>query len=152
MKIVITSGYFNPVHTGHLSLLKEAAKLGDKLIVIVNNDKQVAIKGATPFMDEKSRLEIVKSLKWVHDAVIATDQDVSVTSTIALIQKQFRRYDLIFANGGDRNPDNHVSSEVKYCIGAGIELAYGVGCNKVTSSSNLIEDAVRNKLTEWGCH
>lgn len=155
VKVVMASGYFNPIHTGHLSLLEEAAKLGDKLVVIVNSDKQVAIKESTPFMDEESRLRIVKALKCVDDAIIAIDNDGTVTKSIQEIHKQYGdsdTYELIFANGGDRDPNNHVSLEVQYCIDNNIELAYGVGCDKVHSSSQLIEDAARNKITEWGTH
>ena len=61
-KIIITSGYFNPLHIGHINLIKDAKKLGDFLVVIVNNDEQVRIKGSVPFMPEQERIEIIKPL------------------------------------------------------------------------------------------
>lgn len=61
------SGYFNPLHVGHLKMFKEAKKLGDKLVVIVNNDAQVKLKGSFPFMTQADRLEIVKAIKWVAE-------------------------------------------------------------------------------------
>mgnify|MGYP003109113069 FL=1 len=152
MKTVIVSGYMNPLHTGHLSLFKEAASLGDRLIVIVNSDSQVAMKGSTPFMDAASRLEIVKELRCVYNAIISIDEDGSVTESISRIRRTYPDDEMVFANGGDRNPDNHVSSEVQYCIGNDISLAYGVGCSKTESSSRLIENATKNKITEWGTH
>ena len=149
MKTVIVSGYMNPLHTGHLSLFKEAAKLGDRLIVIVNSDSQVAMKRSTPFMDASSRLEIVQELRCVYNAIISIDKDSSVAESISRIRRTYPEDEMIFANGGDRDTDNHVSSEVQYCIENDIALAYGVGCDKTESSSRLIENATKNKITEW---
>jgi len=150
MKISIASGYFNPIHPGHISLLEEAKKLGDFLIVIVNNDKQVTKKDSTPFLDEEARLKIVTSIKYVDLAVIAEDKDGTVTKTLESIRNAFPAFPMVFANGGDRSTGNHVGFEVQYCKDNNIDLAYNVGSDKVFSSSQLIEDAVKNKLTEWG--
>ena len=103
-------------------------------------------------MDASSRLRIVKALECVDDAIISIDNDISVTDSIARIRRTYKSDDLVFANGGDRNCDNHVSSEVQYCMDNNIELFYGVGCSKEQSSSELIENATKNKLTEWGIH
>ena len=97
MKTVVVSGYFDPVHVGHLEYLKLAKDLGDKLIVIVNNNKQCVLKKGKPFMDESDRLEIVKSLKMVDDVFLSIDKDKSVCKSLEILKPD------IFANGGDRN-------------------------------------------------
>ena len=152
MKISIASGYFNPIHPGHISLLEEAKRLGDFLVVIVNNDQQVTKKNSTPFLDEQARLKIVASIKYVDLAVMAEDSDDTVTKTLESIRNAFPSFPMVFANGGDRNTDNHVNPEVQYCRDNNIDLAYNVGSDKVFSSSKLIKDAVKNKMTEWGIH
>ena len=75
MKTVAISGYFDPIHVGHLEYIKEARKLGDKLIVIVNNNHQCVLKKGKPFMDEKDRLVITSSLKDVDDVFLSVDKD-----------------------------------------------------------------------------
>ena len=69
MKIAIISGYFNPLHVGHLDYMEAAKAMADKLVVIVNSDYQVTLKGSTPFMNEADRLKIVKSLKCVEACI-----------------------------------------------------------------------------------
>ena len=109
-KIVITSGFFNPLHVGHMNLMREAKKLGDFLVVIVNNDAQVKVKGSVPFMPEKERLAIVKDIKHVDAVFLATDKDGYVPESLKSIAKQYKGQ-LIFAKGGDRNFDNLPESE-----------------------------------------
>ena len=75
---VAVSGYFNPLHVGHLEMINKAKKLGDKLVVIVNNDYQVALKGAVPFMPEKDRMIIIKFLRSVDEVFLAIDKDKTV--------------------------------------------------------------------------
>ena len=82
MKIVVISGYFNPIHSGHIDYIQSAKKLGDKLIVIVNNDKQVSLKGSVPFQDEEERKKIVSNIKGVDHAVISIDEDATVCESI----------------------------------------------------------------------
>lgn len=122
---VVTSGYFNPIHIGHIKLLKEAKKLGDKLIVIVNNDEQVKLKGSTPFMNELERAEIVANIKCVDGVVVSIDNDRTVSKTLKLLKPD------IFAKGGDSTPDNTPERDL------GINIIYGVGGNKIQSSSWL---------------
>ena len=74
-RVVITSGYFNPLHIGHINLIREAKKLGDFLVVIVNNDEQVKVKGSVPFMPEQERMEIVRALRYADDVVLSVDKD-----------------------------------------------------------------------------
>jgi len=144
--IVLTSGYFNPIHIGHIKYLKEAKKLGDMLIVIVNNDEQVKLKGRIPFMNEKERMEIISSLKFVDKVVLSIDKDLSVCQTIKKIRKKYPKKTMIFANGGDRTKKNIPEKEI--CEKLGIKMKFGVGGKKIQSSSKLIENAISKYLGE----
>lgn len=138
MKIIITSGFFNPLHSGHISYLREAARLGDKLMVIVNNDKQVELKGSKPFMDLKERLLIVGSLKDVDYVWGSISEDISVCEDLRDLAKLYSSDNLIFAKGGDRVLDN--IPEASVCKELGISMVFGVGCEKVQSSSKLLKN------------
>ena len=128
MKTVVVSGYFDPVHVGHLEYLKLAKDLGDKLIVIVNNNEQCILKKGKPFMDELDRLEIVKSLKMVDDVFLSIDKDKSVIRSLEILKPN------IFANGGDRNTNEVPESVI--CKKYNIKMIDGLG-NKIRSSSDL---------------
>lgn len=143
-KIVITSGYFNPLHVGHTNLIREAKKLGDFLVVIVNNDKQVVLKGSMPFMPEQERLEIVKDLKPVDAVFLSIDTDKSIAKSLKKIVEQYKG-DLLFAKGGDRNADNIPESEKKICEEFNITIISGVGGGKVQSSSWLLKNVSKTK-------
>lgn len=138
--LVICSGYFNPIHKGHLEYLKRSKELGDFLYVIVNNDYQREMKGSRPFMEEKERKLIIESIKFVDKAMIAIDEEKTVNRSIKWIMmsigKEFNRY--IFANGGDQNQST--VGETQLCEELGIELADGLG-DKIQSSSKLIKDS-----------
>ena len=82
MKVVVISGYFNPLHVGHLDYIENAKKLGDYLIVIINSDNQVKIKGSRPFMKEQDRKRIVSAIKPVNETIISIDKDASVVQTL----------------------------------------------------------------------
>ncbi len=127
MKLVAISGYFDPLHVGHLEYIKLSKKLGDSLVVIVNNDFQSKLKKGKSFMNESDRLEIVKSIIWVDDAIISVDKDGSVCKSIELVKPD------IFANGGDRK--NKEIPESKICNKLGIKIIDGIG-KKIRSSSN----------------
>jgi len=129
MKIVAASGYFNPLHKGHVEYLERARSLGDKLIVIVNNDFQVKLKGSKEFMDEQERLMIVRSLRCVDMAVLATDKDPTVCKSIEMVRPD------IFAKGGDRF--TYEIPESKICRDLGIAIVDGLGA-KIQSSSWLL--------------
>src|SRR3989338_6947218 len=120
-KIIITSGFFNPIHIGHINLIREAKKLGDFLVVIVNNDEQVKLKGSMPFMAEQERIEIVKALKYADHVMLAVDKDAFVPETLKAIAKEHDG-ELIFAKGGDRNFDNLPESEKQVCREFGIKV------------------------------
>ena len=78
MRVVAISGYFNPIHSGHIDYITSAKNLGDLLVVIVNNDNQVKLKGSTPFQDEKERVKIVSNIKGVDLAFLSADNDSTV--------------------------------------------------------------------------
>ena len=141
MKIVVVSGYFNPIHIGHLDYIKSASKLGDRLVVIVNNDRQVELKGSTPFMSEYDRMSIVSAIKGVHRAVLSIDADRSVVRTLGSLYDEYSVdyfFDsMVFANGGDVNNVN--SREDWYCESRGIEAVYNIGGGKMQSSSSLLK-------------
>ena len=140
MRVVVISGYFNPIHTGHLDYIKAASKLGDRLVVIVNNDEQVKLKGSVPFMDVYDRIRIVNAIKGVDRVVLSIDTKESVTKTIDSIYNEYAvNYDfdsMIFANGGDVTPSN--SREEYFCQLRRISTAYNVGGEKTQSSSELL--------------
>jgi cytidyltransferase-like protein len=135
-KAIIVSGYFNPIHKGHIEYFQNAKANGDKLFVIVNSDFQRALKGSKEFQDEKERVFIVESLRLVDRCFISIDNDRSVIESIKMIFNQFgKEYQLAFANGGDQN--NDTIPEKPICIELGIDLIDGLG-GKVQSSSWLL--------------
>lgn len=133
MKIVCTSGFFNPLHRGHVEYLEKAKALGSYLIVIVNNDYQRELKGSKHFMDQEERSKIVAALRCVDEVVIARDTDGSVCKTIEMISPVPH----IFAKGGDRFSNEIPEAEV--CRRLGIHMVDGLGA-KVQSSSWLLEE------------
>jgi len=136
-KAIIVSGYFNPLHKGHLELFQKAKEVGDQLWVIVNSDLQRAIKGSKEFMLEDERLIIVSAIGIVDKALISTDKDKTQCATLAdLADKYSTEYELYFANGGDQNNDS--IPEVPVCKEKGILLLEGLG-DKIQSSSWLLK-------------
>ena len=136
-KAVIVSGYFNPLHKGHLELFKKAKAKGDELWVIVNSDLQRELKGSKTFMDEDERLVIVSAIYNVDRALISSDKDKTQCATLKeLAEKHSGDYELYFANGGDQN--NHSIPEASVCKEKGIILIEGLG-NKIQSSSWLLK-------------
>ncbi len=142
-KVIIASGYYNPIHIGHINLLREAKKFGDILVVIVNNDEQVKVKGSAPFMSEKERIEIVKAVRYVDEVSLSIDKDGSVCESLKAIAKNYAGYELFFANGGDRHQGN--IPETKICKEFNIKIIDNVGGGKVQSSSWLIENSSKIK-------
>ena len=133
-KVVICSGYFDPLHVGHLEYFKLAKDLADELIVIVNNRKQCLLKKGDEFMDEKDRLEIVYHLDMVDEAILSVDEDKSVCKSLELIAQFKPHAELIFCNGGDRNFGE--VPETKVCGKLGIKMVDGLG-DKIRSSSDM---------------
>ena len=137
LKAVIVSGYFNPLHKGHLELFEKAKASGDQLWVIVNSDLQRALKGSKEFMDENERLIIVRAIGIVDKALISIDKDKTQCATLGdLADKYSTEYQLYFANGGDQNNDS--IPEVSVCKQKGIGLLEGLG-DKIQSSSWLLK-------------
>lgn len=128
MKVIAVSGYFDPIHVGHLEYLKMAKNLGDKLIVIVNSDYQAGLKKGKSFMSEDDRLEIIKSLRCVDEVFLSIDKDKSVCKSLEYLKPD------IFANGGNRSLNEIPETTVmkKY----NIEMIDGLGM-KIRSSSQI---------------
>jgi len=136
-KAIIVSGYFNPLHKGHLELFEIAKASGDQLWVIVNSDLQRELKGSKEFMDENERLIIVNAIGIVDKALISIDKDKTQCATLADLAEQYsNQYEFFFANGGDQNNDS--IPEVQVCIEKGIGLLEGLG-DKIQSSSWLLK-------------
>lgn len=140
-KIVAVSGGFDPLHIGHIRYMQEAKKLGDKLIVILNNDNWFKIKGKPVFMTDKERKEIIEALECVDEVIISghkkNTKDISVAKELLKIKPH------IFANGGDRKPKDVdiPSSEHMVCKKLGIEIVFNVGRGgKIRSSSKLLKE------------
>ena len=137
MKAIIVSGYFNPIHKGHLEYLNCAKAIADKLFVIVNNDHQRELKGSKEFQDEDERVIIISNLKAVDEVILSIDKDRTVCETIKHISEKFgNEYELAFANGGDQNNDS--IPEAVVCKELGVTLIDGLG-EKIQSSSWLLE-------------
>ena len=135
-KAIIVSGYFNPIHKGHLEYFNNAKALADALFVIVNSDAQRVLKGSKEFQKEAERLFIVQNIKAVDTAIISIDKDRTVCASIRAIFETFGgEYQLGFANGGDQ--DNNSIPEAATCNELEIELIDGLG-DKIQSSSWLL--------------
>jgi len=126
--IVAVSGYFDPLHVGHLEYFQLAKQLGDKLYVIVNNDAQAVLKKQTSFLNENDWLEIIKSLSIVDNAILSIDQDKSVSKTLEKIKPD------IFGNGGDQIKGSILEEEI--CIINNIKIVDQLG-EKIRSSSEI---------------
>jgi len=147
MKRVIVSGGFDPVHIGHVRLISDAAKLGDFLIILMNNDNWIRLKKKKAFMPESERKEILENIKGVDEVILTSHKentdDISVCHDLEELRKIYSDDELIFAKGGDRLADN--IPEVKTCKELNIRMAFNVGGGKIQSSSWLIDRANRAK-------
>ncbi len=136
--LVIASGYFNPVHRGHIEYLIKSKELGDQLFVIVNSDLQREQKGSKEFMDEYERRLIIETLKPVDKAFISIDRDRLCNKTIQMIHNMYRDEfeNFIFSNGGDQTAETIGEGEI--CKRLGIKMVFGLG-DKIQSSSWLLK-------------
>jgi cytidyltransferase-like protein len=135
-KAIIVSGYFNPIHKGHIEYINNAKNRADVLFVIVNNDAQRLLKGSKVFQLEEERILIVSNIKAVDKVILSIDSDRTVCKTIEKIVKDYgESYDIAFANGGDQN--NDTIPEIVICAKMGITLLDGLG-DKIQSSSWLL--------------
>lgn len=147
--MAIASGYFNPVHKGHIELFEKAKQICDGLIVIVNNDKQRELKGSKEFQTEEERCKIISSLKPVDSVFLSIDEDRTVRESLKLLSERYKKmesdpirnpkieYQLIFVNGGDQFSNTVAERDV--CMEYGIYMIDGLG-EKIQSSSWLLKD------------
>lgn len=147
MKIVIVTGGFDPVHSGHINYLKEAAKLGDKLIVGLNSDAWLIRKKGQAFMPWSERCAVVSSLRGVDQVMQWDDGDGSAITLLENIKRSFPYAEIVFANGGDRTATNIPEMSV-----TGVEFVFGVGGkNKANSSSWILQEWKAPKTERhWG--
>ena len=140
MKRVIVSGFFNPLHGGHLDMIEAASSMGDWLIVVVNNDKQQILKKGKIILDQNNRTRLMNSIKHVDEVILAVDEDPTVIETMRMIAEKYSDDTLIFAQGGDRDSDK-VNPEAEVCAEYGIKVVYGVGGTNKADSSTRINQA-----------
>lgn len=147
MKIVIVTGGFDPIHSGHLAYFRAAKKLGDKLVVGLNSDEWLTRKKGRPFMPLSERFALVSALSIVDEVIVYNDDDGSSCDAIRLIQKRYPDDTVVFANGGDRTKDN-----IPEMIFDNVEFVFGVGGeDKMNSSSWILEDWKKPKTDRaWG--
>ena len=147
MKIVLVTGGFDPIHSGHLAYFQAAKQLGDKLVVGLNSDAWLTRKKSRPFMPMSERFALVSALSIVDEVVVYNDDDGSSCDAIRLVKMQYPDADIIFANGGDRTASNIPEMAIK-----DVEFRFGVGGdNKANSSSWILEEWKTPKTTRaWG--
>ena len=147
MKIVVVTGGFDPIHSGHISYINEAAKLGDRLIVGVNSDAWLERKKGRAFMPIKERRNIINNLKSVYCTTEFNDSDGSAVKLLEQLKYDYLYCDIIFANGGDRTAVNIPEMSVQ-----GIEFVFGVGGENKANSSSWILEEWKSPKTErpWG--
>jgi len=146
MKRVIVSGFFNPLHGGHVDMIEAARELGDYLIVIVNNDIHQMTKKGKIILDEKNRARLMSSIKGVDEVIIGIDPEDPKwpsTRTLELIADKYPNDELIFCNGGDRpDPGALPGPEAELCRNRGIKMVFGVGGDTKADSSTRINQAL----------
>tara|TARA_B100002019_G_scaffold280559_1_gene283637 strand:+ start:1020 stop:1469 length:450 start_codon:yes stop_codon:yes gene_type:complete len=140
--IVLVTGGFDPIHSGHISYLKEASKLGSKLIVGLNSDEWLVRKKGNYFLPFKERATILKSIKYVNKVISFDDTDDTANKLIGLA-RTFGKGKVIFANGGDRERNN-VPEIDTWGSNPQVEFVFGVGGNKTNSSSDILNNYVQN--------
>ena len=147
MKVVVVTGGFDPLHSGHIEYFTKAKELGDILLVGVNSDEWLSRKKGRAFMPIWERLEIVRNVKPVGHAFVFNDDDGSAIDAINFAKKMFPRAEIIFANGGDRTADNIPEMSVD-----GVTFEFGVGGDTKKNSSSWILDSWKVPKTErpWG--
>jgi glycerol-3-phosphate cytidylyltransferase/D-beta-D-heptose 7-phosphate kinase/D-beta-D-heptose 1-phosphate adenosyltransferase len=145
VKRVIVSGYFNPLHGGHLDMIEAATMLGEHLLVVANNDNAQILKKGKIILDQQNRARLMESIKHVHEVVISIDDDLGQAKTLRMIRSMYPSDELIFANGGDRDPNKHAlpDEEMKACEDCNITTVFGVGSHEVEKrdSSTRINQA-----------
>jgi len=146
-KIVLVTGGFDPVHSGHIEYLKSAKKLGDILIVGVNSDDWLTRKKGRPFMPITERVTLIENLKMVNHVILFNDTDNTAIEAIKNVKALYPHDTVVFANGGDRTKEN-----IPEMVVENVEFVFGVGGeNKANSSSWILEEWKTPKTTRaWG--
>lgn len=147
MKIVLVTGGFDPLHSGHIEYFKEARKLGDKLIVGLNSDNWLERKKGRAFMPGYERITIIENLNMVDGVILFNDDDNTATEAIKNVQQLYPTDQIIFANGGDRNAGN-----IPEQIIPDVLFKFGIGGEDKKNSSSWILDEWKSPKTErpWG--
>lgn len=139
--LVVLSGYFNPFHIGHLRMFQAARRDCDRLCVIVNNDLQQEMKKGKIIMPEADRIEIVRNIRLVDEAVLSVDQDRTVCETLSRVAESYKGWRIIFGNGGDRTDPTEVP-EYTVCLDYGIDMVFDYGGNDKLDSSTRINQVL----------
>ena len=147
MKIIIITGGFDPLHSGHLAYFQAARKLGDKLVVGLNSDAWLSRKKGRPFMPMSERFALISAIKGVDEVIVYNDDDGSSCDAIRLVRDRNPGAHIIFANGGDRTKEN-----IPEMLLTDVEFVFGVGGeDKKNSSSWILEDWKKPKTERaWG--
>lgn len=141
MKIAIVSGFFNPLHGGHLDMIEAARKLGDKLVVFVDNDKQQIIKKGKIILSEENRVRLMRALRDVDEAYVSLGDEPGQVETLKMLMAKYPDVEFVFANGGDRKGEDDII-EAEFCRQHGIKMAFGVGGDNKADSSTRINQAL----------
>ena len=144
MRVVVVSGFFNPLHGGHLDMIEAAARMGDRLVVIVNNDVQQVMKKDKIILPEENRARLMRALRDVDEVMIAVDQDPTVIKSLQAVAEKYPNDELVFANGGDRDSEK-VIPETEVCRAYNIQMVMGVGGTNKADSSTRINQALGHK-------
>tara|TARA_Y100000287_G_scaffold175058_1_gene164447 strand:- start:2370 stop:3122 length:753 start_codon:yes stop_codon:yes gene_type:complete len=146
-KIVLVSGGFDPLHSGHIQYFKSARELGDELYVAINSDKWLTRKKGQAFMSFAERKSIIENLEMVNEVISFNDEDDTATQAIKQVKERNPKARIIFANGGDRKKEN-----VPELNAEGVEFVFGVGGeHKINSSSTILENWKQPKVQrKWG--
>jgi len=149
MKIVLVTGGFDPIHSGHLAYFHAAKQLGDRLIVGLNSDEWLTRKKGRPFMPMSERFALTSSLRIVDEVITYNDDDGSSRDAIVRVRKQYPNAEIVFANGGDRTKDNIPEMDL---VDSNLTFVFGVGGeDKKNSSSWILEDWKKPKTERtWG--
>ena len=147
MKIVIVTGGFDPLHSGHIAYFKAARTLGDRLVVGLNSDEWLTRKKGRPFMPLQERMAIVGNLSMVDEVIVYNDKDDSSIDAIRLVKTRYPTAEIVFANGGDRTKEN-----IPEMVFDDVEFVFGIGGHdKKNSSSWILEDWKKPKTSRaWG--
>ena len=140
-KIVLVTGGFDPIHSGHISYFKEAAKLGDWLVVGLNSDEWLTRKKGKPFMPFDEREAVISELRCVDEVIMFDDSDNSAKDAIEKLLWYYENEIIIFANGGDRGRDNIPEMDLQ---SDRVAFVFGVGGNDKKNSSSWILESWKN--------